>query len=61
MLQFLQDERERGSFLNLQIPGLLHDLVDLRWAALGCLHSVSLLDMLHDVRQRLNIKEQERV
>lgn len=57
LCQLLFDLIEGGASVGVQVPGLLHEVVDLSWATFRFLHPVTLFYMLHHIRQRLQVKE----
>lgn len=57
LCQLLFDLIEGGASVGVQVPGLLHEVVDLSWATFRFLHPVTLFYMLYHIRQRLQVKE----
>ena len=53
IIELAQHGVEGGPILRLQLPGLLHDGVDLWGAALRGFHAIATLHVHHYVRQRL--------
>lgn len=53
IIELAQHGVEGGPILRLQLPGLLHDGVDLWGAALRGLHAIAALHVHHNVCQRL--------
>ena len=52
-LELLAELQEGGPRGGIQVPAVLHDLVDCRWAAVGGIHLVALLHPWDDVLQGL--------
>lgn len=53
VLELLPELQEGGPCGSIQVPAVLHDLVDRRWAAVGGVHLVALLHPRDDVLQGL--------
>lgn len=53
VLKLLTELQEGGPRSGVQLPAVLHDLVDCRWAAVGGIHLVALLHPRDNILQWL--------
>ena len=54
LIQSCADLGKRWSHLWVELPRVLHDGVDVTWAAFGCLHSIAPFHMHQNVSKRLS-------